>query len=78
MPRKHLISGAVKIQNSLHQKFDLTAEPTRVKVINIVLFGCKDTTLHTARFLKELKLNIHLVIISPKVAAGNQVQGTRI
>ena len=44
-------------------------------MISIVLFGCKDTTLHTARFLKELKLNIHLVTISPKVASNNQVVG---
>ena len=41
----------------------------------IVLFGCKDTTLHTARFLKKLDLKIHLVTISPELAASNQVAG---
>ncbi len=42
---------------------------------DIVLFGCKDTTLHTARFLRGLNLKIHLVTISPKVAGDNQVAG---
>ena len=41
----------------------------------IILFGCKDTTLHTARFLKNLNLKIHLVTISPTVALNNQVAG---
>lgn len=42
---------------------------------NIVLFGCKDTTLHTAKFLKDLNLKVHLVTIPPEVAADNQVAG---
>lgn len=41
----------------------------------IILFGCKDTTLHTARFLKNLDLKIHLVTISPALAASNHVAG---
>lgn len=41
----------------------------------IILFGCKDTTLHTARFLKNLDLKIHLVTISPELATRNQVAG---
>lgn len=43
--------------------------------MNIILFGCKDTTLHTARFLRSLKLNIDLVTISPDVASANNVAG---
>ena len=42
---------------------------------DIILFGCKDTTLHTARFLKNLDLKIHLVTISPELATSNQVAG---
>lgn len=42
---------------------------------DIILFGCKDTTLHTARFLRNLNLKIHLVTISPELAASNQVAG---
>ena len=41
----------------------------------IILFGCKDTTLHTARFLRDLNLKIHLVTISPELAASNHVAG---
>lgn len=43
--------------------------------MNIHLFGCKDTTLHLARFLKGLDLGINLVTISPELAAKNQVAG---
>lgn len=43
--------------------------------MNVTLFGCKDTTLHTAKFLKQLNLNIDLVTISPSVASSNQVAG---
>jgi len=43
--------------------------------MNVTLFGCKDTTLHTAKFLKKLNLNINLVTISPSVASTNQVAG---
>ena len=41
----------------------------------IILFGCKDTTLHTANFLKNLNLKIHLVTISPELAISNHVAG---
>ena len=43
--------------------------------MNVTLFGCKDTTLHTAKFLKQLNLNINLVTISPSLAATNEVAG---
>ncbi len=43
--------------------------------MNVTLFGCKDTTLHTTKYLKELNLNIDLVTISPSVASSNQVAG---
>ena len=43
--------------------------------MNVTLFGCKDTTLHTAKFLKKLNLNINLVTIPPGVASTNQVAG---
>lgn len=42
---------------------------------NILLFGCKDTTLHTARYLKSLDLKVHLVTISPQLGSKNQVAG---
>ncbi len=41
----------------------------------IILFGCKDTTLHTAKFLKSIGLKIQLVTISPELAARNHVAG---
>ena len=41
----------------------------------IILFGCKDTTLHTARFLKNAELKMHLVTISPTLAKSNKVAG---
>lgn len=39
------------------------------------LFGCKDTTLHVAKFLKRRGLSIHLVTIAPALAARNDVAG---
>ena len=43
--------------------------------MKIILFGCKDTTLHTAKFLQTLGLRIDLITISPKVAKTNNVAG---
>jgi methionyl-tRNA formyltransferase len=42
---------------------------------NIILFGCKDTTLHTAKFLHGLGLSIHLITISSSTADANEVAG---
>ena len=41
----------------------------------IILFGCTYNTLHTAKFLKHLNLEINLVTISPELAINNQVAG---
>ena len=35
---------------------------------SIFLFGCKDTTLHVAKFLNQLNLNINLITIDPATA----------
>jgi UDP-4-amino-4-deoxy-L-arabinose formyltransferase/UDP-glucuronic acid dehydrogenase (UDP-4-keto-hexauronic acid decarboxylating) len=43
--------------------------------VNIILFGCKDTTLHTARFLRNLGLGIDLITIPPILAKANDVAG---
>lgn len=43
--------------------------------LSVFLFGCKDTTLHLARFLRGLKVGVNLVTISPESAARNQVAG---
>ena len=43
--------------------------------MDIVLFGCKDTNLHIARFFHNLELDINLVTISPEVASANNVAG---
>ena len=63
------------MQILLHPKSDQTAKHIKTKGMNIILFGCKDTTLHTAKFLRTLKLNIDLVTISPEVANANNVAG---
>jgi methionyl-tRNA formyltransferase len=43
--------------------------------MNVVLFGCKDTTLHLAKFLFKLGLKIDLITISPTKAKINKVAG---
>jgi methionyl-tRNA formyltransferase len=43
--------------------------------MNIVLFGCKDTTLQVAKFLIKNEIAIHLVTISPELANKNDVAG---
>jgi UDP-4-amino-4-deoxy-L-arabinose formyltransferase/UDP-glucuronic acid dehydrogenase (UDP-4-keto-hexauronic acid decarboxylating) len=43
--------------------------------MNVILFGCKDTTLHVARFLKELCNTVTLVTISPEKGAEQEVAG---
>jgi methionyl-tRNA formyltransferase len=43
--------------------------------MNVILFGCKDTTLHVARFLKELCGTVTLVTISPEKGAEQEVAG---
>jgi UDP-4-amino-4-deoxy-L-arabinose formyltransferase/UDP-glucuronic acid dehydrogenase (UDP-4-keto-hexauronic acid decarboxylating) len=43
--------------------------------MNVILFGCKDTTLHVARFLTELSDNVTLVTISPDKAKDQEVAG---
>ena len=47
----------------------------KTKMTDIILFGCKDTTLHTARFLHGLGLNINLITISSSTANANEVAG---
>ena len=42
---------------------------------SIFLFGCKDTTLHVAKFLNQLNLNINLITIDPATAKKNDVAG---
>lgn len=42
---------------------------------SIFLFGCKDTTLHVAKFLKQLNLHINLITIDPETAKKNDVAG---
>ena len=43
--------------------------------MNIVLFGCTDKTLHAARYLSKLGLQIDLITISPITAVANKVAG---
>ena len=43
--------------------------------MNIVLFGCKDTTLLVAKFLIRNGVSINLVTISPDIAEKNDVAG---
>jgi methionyl-tRNA formyltransferase len=43
--------------------------------MRVVLFGCKDTTLHVARFLKELCQMVTLVTISQDKGAKQEVAG---
>ncbi|MGZ5199268.1 MAG: formyltransferase family protein [Telluria sp.] len=43
--------------------------------MNVILFGCKDTTLHVARFLKELCDTVTLVTISPDKGTEQDVAG---
>jgi methionyl-tRNA formyltransferase len=43
--------------------------------MNVILFGCKDTTLHVARFLRELCDKVSLVTISPEKGAEQEVAG---
>jgi UDP-4-amino-4-deoxy-L-arabinose formyltransferase/UDP-glucuronic acid dehydrogenase (UDP-4-keto-hexauronic acid decarboxylating) len=43
--------------------------------MNVILFGCKDTTLHVARFLSELCDRVTLVTISPEKGAEQEVAG---
>ena len=43
--------------------------------MNITLFGCKDTTLHVAKFLSDLGIKIDLITISPKIAERNDIAG---
>mgnify|MGYP000200364712 CR=1 FL=1 len=43
--------------------------------MKITLFGCKDTTLHVARFLNDLGVQADLVTISPSIAKTNEVAG---
>jgi UDP-4-amino-4-deoxy-L-arabinose formyltransferase/UDP-glucuronic acid dehydrogenase (UDP-4-keto-hexauronic acid decarboxylating) len=43
--------------------------------MNVILFGCKDTTLHVARFLSELCDSVTLVTISPEKGAEQEVAG---
>ena len=43
--------------------------------MNIILFGCKDTTLHFAQHLSRLNVTIDLITISPSIAKKNNVAG---
>jgi len=43
--------------------------------MSVFLFGCKDTTLHVAKFLRRKGVALHLVTISPENAAKNKVAG---
>ena len=43
--------------------------------MNIALFGCTDKTLHAARYLSKLGLQIDLITISPITAVANKVAG---
>lgn len=43
--------------------------------MKITLFGCKDTTLHTAKFLKKFGVSIDLITISSTTSKSNQVAG---
>lgn len=43
--------------------------------MNVILFGCKDTTLHVARFLKDLCDTVTLVTISPQKGKEQEVAG---
>lgn len=43
--------------------------------MKVILFGCKDTTLHLAKFLRELCDTVTLVTISPEKGAEQEVAG---
>lgn len=56
-------------------KSRLTAELIRVSVMGIILFGCKDTTLHVMKWAKKRGLLIHLITLTPDKAAEQKVAG---
>ena len=43
--------------------------------MEVYLFGCKDTTLHVAKFLNTKGAAVNLVTIDRELAAKNQVAG---
>ena len=43
--------------------------------MEINLFGCKETTLYLARYLKKKNIKVNLITISAKVAKKNEVAG---
>ncbi len=43
--------------------------------MNLLIFGCKDTTLHIAKSIAELNVDLNLITISPEIANNADVAG---